>query len=116
MTVFGDFLRDIALKKYQGEIGNHQTLRGGELAKTLENVMAIPMRHRPSIRHRDGETSHRWFVPTSIKPPHRAKANCPQERDLGSQETSETDLRGDRSQRDQFLANITHLVAEVFAP
>jgi hypothetical protein len=116
MTVFRGFLRDIALKKYQGKIGKNPTLRWSRLAKTLENIMATPMLHRPSIRHRDGEANHRWLVLTSVKPTHQAKASCPQERDLGSQETSETDLRGDRSQRDRFLANITHLVLEVFAP
>jgi|GEM_PF-2689379 hypothetical protein len=116
MTVFRSFVREIALNKYQVGIGNNETLQGVILAKTLENFTATLMLHRPSIRHRDGEANHRWLVPTSVKPPHQAKANCPQERDLGSQETSETDLRGDRPQRDRFLANITHLVSEVFAP
>jgi hypothetical protein len=75
MTVFRGFLRDIALKKYQGKIGKNPTLRWSRLAKTLENIMATPMLHRPSIRHRDGEANHRWLVLTSVKPPHQATSS-----------------------------------------
>jgi hypothetical protein len=75
MTVFRGFSRDIILKKCQAGIGNNQTSRGVGLAKTLENIMATPMLHRPSIRHRDGEANHRWLVLTSVKPPHQATSS-----------------------------------------
>ncbi len=116
MTIFRRCLLEIALETIQTGTGINSTFQGLRLTKTLENLIATPMRHHPSICHRDGDVYHRWLVLNHVKPPRQVEINRPRNQDRGSQEISETDLRRDRSQRDRFLANITHLVLEVFAP
>ncbi|KPQ39994.1 MAG: hypothetical protein HLUCCO16_05085 [Phormidium sp. OSCR] len=115
MTILTECLPEIARKRTQVRSGTNRTFQGLGLPKTLENLIATQMQHRPSIRHRYGGDDHRLLVPTQVNPHCPTQTNHHQDQERESQEHSETDLRSDRSQGPTIFANITNLVSEVFA-